>query len=339
MKWHSTNFFRHLLLGLSIIVLGTLQSPSPAAAAASDTFPHKPIQLSIVFTPGSALDGMTRVLAKEAESLLNQTIIPQNNPGGGGMPGVARLAKSAPDGYSLGTCLSNALIFIPHRNTAPYRPLADVEPIIAFGQGAPLLVVAPNSPWKDMETFLEATRAKKGSMRIGIPGLGTPSHIALVMMSRKDPSLSWRFVPFAGPGEAEAALLGGHVDAAASGAVPRIKTGQLHPLLMLAGERAAALPDVPCLTEKGFDDPGQGDSVFLLLAPAGTPDAVLDILEKAFLKAASSEAFLHAMESYSVAPNLKNRAETKAFLAEAWKTESTVLAAAGLAEHAATQPK
>ena len=297
------------------------------------------VELSIAFSPGGALDAAARTLAREAEKELGKNIIVQNAPGGGGMTGVARLAKSRPDGSRLAACVTNALIFIPFRNETPYRPLEDVEPLLIFGQASPVLVTQPDAPWKDMDSFLAATRERGGEMRIGVPGLGTPSHIALAVMAAGDPSLKWRFVPFGGPGEAEAALLGGHVDAAASGALPRIKKGQLHPLMVLAGTRLPALPDVPSLADKGFSDPGRGDSSFILLAPADTPETTLDELSHAFEKAAGSEAYLKILENFSVAPVLKSRQEAREFLRRAWAEEGDILKAAGIADMPAASPE
>ncbi len=331
------SFFRRMLTAAAAAAL----SLAPLCALAAD-FPSRPIQLSIVFSPGGALDSAARVLAQEAEKSLGQKIIPSNDAGGGGMPGVAKVLRSAPGGYTIGACVSNALIFIPHKNEAPYRPLRDAEPLLTFGQASPVLVVRPDSPWADLESFLDATRkasAAKSELRVGVPGLGTPSHIALAMMAAKDPALVWRFVPFGGAGEVEAALLGGHVDAAASGALPRIRQGQLKPLLALASSAPAALPDLPALPGKGFADPGQGDSTFVLLAPAGTPGPVLDRLEEAFMRAAQSEAFAKAMEGYPVTPALRGRAEAKAFLRQAWDNESGVLRAVGLGDAPATKPE
>lgn len=308
-------------------------------AAASDGLPSRPLEMSIVFSPGGALDIVARALAREAESLLGRSVTPVNRPGGGGAPGVAQLAGETADGSRLGAVVSNALIFLPHRNAVPYRPLADLEPVLSFGQAAPVLVTTPRSPWTDVDGFLAATRERKGELRIGVPGLGSPSHIALSMISRGDPSLAWRFVPFSGPGEAEAALLGGHLDAAVSGALPRIRNGQLKPLLTLAAERLTGLPDVPSLTDRGFADPGRGDSTFLLLAPAGTPEAVLDALESAFLRAADSEAYRRAVEGFSVTPTVRGRAETRRFLREAWDEETRILRQAGMGDEPATPPE
>ena len=328
MKWR----IPHLCLAAVWLLLFSL--PAVPSASAADG----PIRLSIAFSPGGALDSAARVLAREAEKELGKSIVAQNTPSGGGMTGVARLAKSRADGSHLAACVTNALIFIPFRNEAPYDPLVDVEPLLIFGQASPVLVTRPDAPWKDMDAFLAATRQSGGEMRIGVPGLGTPSHIALAIMAAGDPSLKWRFVPFGGPGEAEAALLGGHVDAAASGALPRIKNGQLHPLMVLAGTGLPSLPDVPSLSDKGFSDPGRGDSSFILLAPAHTPEARLDELSRAFEKAAGSEAFLKALEGFSVAPVLKNRQQSKAFLRQAWEEEGEILKAAGIADRPAASP-
>lgn len=329
MKWRTPHFF------FAAVCLAFLSLPVVPGALASGGN----VQLSIAFSPGGALDAVARTLAREAEKELGEKVIVQNVPGGGGMTGVARLAQAKPDGSRLAACVTNALIFIPFRNDAPYDPLKDVEPLLVFGQASPVLVTRPDAPWKDMDAFLAATREKNGEMRIGVPGLGTPSHIALAVMAANDPSLKWRFVPFGGPGEAEAALLGGHVDAAASGALPRIKNGQLHPLMVLAGTNLPALPGVPSLTDKGFSDPGRGDSSFILLAPAKTPEETLEKLSRAFEKAAESEACRKALEGFSVAPVLKNRQEAREFLRQAWQEEGNILKAAGIADMSAASPK
>ncbi|WP_294445486.1 tripartite tricarboxylate transporter substrate binding protein [uncultured Mailhella sp.] len=329
MKWRTPHFF------FAAVWLALLSLPVVPGAFASGSN----VQLSIAFSPGGALDAVARTLAREAEKELGAKVIVQNVPGGGGMTGVARLAQSKPDGSRLTACVTNALIFIPFRNNAPYDPLKDVEPLLVFGQASPVLVTRPDAPWKDMDAFLAATREKGGDMRIGVPGLGTPSHIALAVMAANDPSLKWRFVPFGGPGEAEAALLGGHLDAAASGALPRIKNGQLLPLMVLAGTNLPALPNVPSLTDKGFSDPGRGDSSFILLAPAKTPEKTLEKISRAFEKAAESEAYRKTLEGFSVAPVLKNRQEAREFLSQAWQEEGNILKAAGIADMPAASPK
>ena len=328
MKWRIPHF---CLAALWLLLLSPAAAPQACAAGG-------PIQLSIAFSPGGALDTAARVLAHEAEGILGKNIVVQNVPGGGGMTGVARLTQEKADGSRLAACVTNALIFIPSRNPTPYHPLKDVEPLLIFGQASPVLVTRPDAPWKDMDAFLAATREQNGSMRIGVPGLGTPSHLALAAMAAKDPSLKWRFVPFGGPGEAEAALLGGHVDAAASGALPRVKKGQLHPLMVLAGTGLPSLPGVPSLADKGFADPGRGDSSFILLAPAGVPEQTLEELSRAFDKAAGSDALKKAMEGFSVAPVLRTRQESKAFLKEAWEQEGDILKAAGIADRLAVFP-
>ena len=329
MKWRTPHFF------FAAVWLALLSLPVVPGAFASGSN----VQLSIAFSPGGALDAVARTLAREAEKELGAKVIVQNVPGGGGMTGVARLVQSKPDGSRLTACVTNALIFIPFRNNAPYDPLKDVEPLLVFGQASPVLVTRPDAPWKDMDAFLAATREKGGDMRIGVPGLGTPSHIALAVMAANDPSLKWRFVPFGGPGEAEAALLGGHLDAAASGALPRIKNGQLLPLMVLAGTNLPALPNVPSLTDKGFSDPGRGDSSFILLAPAKTPEKTLEKISRAFEKAAESEAYRKTLEGFSVAPVLKNRQEAREFLRQAWQEEGNILKAAGIADMPAASPK
>lgn len=326
MKWRIPYF--------CLAVLWLILSPTTVTQArAAGT-----IQLSIAFSPGGALDAVARALAREAEESLGKNIIARNVPGGGGMTGVAELAEARADGSRLAACVTNALIFIPSRSAAPYDPLRDVTPLLVFGQASPVLVTRPDAPWKNIDDFLNATRRQSGTLRIGVPGLGTPSHIALAAAAAKDPSLKWRFVPFGGPGEAEAALLGGHLDAAASGALPRIKKGQLAPLMVLSGTALPSLPGVPSLADKGFADPGRGDSAFILLAPAGAPEETLETLSRAFEKAARSDEVKKAAAAFPVAPVFMNRQQAGAFLREAREQEDDILKAAGLADSPATSP-
>lgn len=321
-----------LLLGLSLTVCWN-------DTVRAEEYPVRSPELTVVHSPGGALDMTTRALAREAGAVLGKEFIIRNNPGGGGMPGVATLAKSAPDGYSLGTCVSNTMLFIPWRSETPYRPLRDVEPVLAFGQASPMLIGPVQGRWETIDDFLRESREKPGELRIGVPGLGTPSHIALAMLGKEDAALSWRFVPYAGPGEAEAALLGGHIDAAASGALPRIRGGQFKPLMVLGSSRLPALPDVPSLMDMGFADPGQGDSMFFLLAPAGTPETILQTLENAFMEAARSEAFGLTVEGFSLSPVIMDRAQSKAWLREAWDKEAAVLQLLDLPSEPATRPE
>ena len=324
---------------LVLFVFLSLSAFPSQGFAADPAYPARSVEISIAFPPGGALDAAMRALIRGAEQNLGRPVTVFNMPGSGGVPAVAKLAKSAPDGYHLAACVSNALIFLPYKNTVPYRPLRDVTPILSFGQAAPLLVTAPDAPWRNLDEFFAAARQNPGGIRIGVPGLGTPSHTALAMMAKKDPSLKWRFVPFNGPGEAEAALLGGHVDAAASGALARVKQGQMRGLLALSGERLPAMPDLPSLSDKGFDDPGRGDSTFLLLAPAGPPETVLERLEEAFMEAGQSQTFRNIVEAYSVTPTLRGRAETNAFLREAWAQEGNILGELGMQKTPATPPE
>ncbi len=99
------------------------------------------------------------------------------------------------------------------------------------------------------------------------------------------------------------------------------------------------MPDLPSLSDKGFDDPGRGDSTFLLLAPAGTPETVLERLEKAFMEAGQSQTFRNIVEAYSVTPTLRGRAETNAFLREAWAQEGNILGELGMQKTPATPPE
>ena len=324
MKRHSL----HTGLAAAWLVLFFLLFTATAHQACAG---NKNIRLSIAFSPGGALDAAARALAREAEKELGIDIIVENVPSGGGMTGVAKVASARADGSHLAACVSNALIYLPRRNVTPYT-LESVAPLLIFGQASPVLVTRPDAPWKDLSSFLEAARNSEKPLRIGVPGLGTPSHIALAMMAAEDSALKWRFIPFGGPGEAETALLGGHVDAAASGALPRIVKGQLHPLMVLSGTRLSALPDVPSLTDEGLADPGRGDSCFVLLAPSNVPEEKLDVLSRAFEKAAGSESCRKALEGFSAVPLLMGRSEAAAFLARAREEEDAVLKAAGIAD-------
>lgn len=322
MTWHISQFFRIAAWLLFCTLSAAVFSPQAHAAKGS-------VRLTVAFSSGSALDSAARVLAREAEKTLDIDIVVHNMQGGAGMAAVADIATAKADGTRLAACAGNALFSLPRKSDVPYNPLTDVEPIIVFGQASPVLVTRPDAPWKDWGSFLEATKMRGGDMRIGVPGLGSPSHAALAMMAEKDPALVWRFIPFGGPGEAETALLGGHVDAAASGTLPRIKQGQLSPLMILAGTRLDALPQTPCLTDGGFADPGRGDASFFLLAPKNVPEETLKRLEEAFAKAASSQAFRKTMEHFSVAPILMKRREARAFIAGAWKEDDAGLNAQG----------
>lgn len=253
-------YIRRAILRLTVFTLLTafpVLSTFFCAEAAEQEYPSRSVEISIAFPPGGALDAAVRALIHDAEQRLGQPVTALNTPGSGGVPAVTKLAKAKPDGYSLAACVSNALIFIPHRNAVPYRPLRDVTPILSFGQAAPLLVTSPDAPWQTLEDFFAATHEKPGELKIAVPGLGTPSHIALAMMSEQDPSLKWRFIPFAGPGEAEAALLGGHVDAAASGALARVRQVRCADFLPFPANVCPPCRIFPPLRKKALTTPAE----------------------------------------------------------------------------------
>lgn len=268
-------------------LLATAVALMTSNATAQPAWPVKPITYVVPFAPGGNTDTLARLLSKELQSGLGQTIVIENKPGAGGNVGSDHVAKSAPDGYTiLGGTISTHAINPSVYPTMPYDAVKSFEPVVMIGSSPLVLAVNANTPYKTLQDVLAAARAKPGSLSYASPGNGTSPHLATELMK----SLTKTFIthlPYRGSGPAVTDVVAGHVPMLFDTLLvvgPHIKSGKLRPLAVAAAKRLDALPDVPTTAEAGI--PGlEVASWQAVFVPAGTPKPIVARLNAEFAKA------------------------------------------------------
>jgi tripartite-type tricarboxylate transporter receptor subunit TctC len=281
-------------LVFSILLSFSLLIGSSVSTAAD--YPTRPITLVVQFTAGTSTDIIARMLADAASKDLGQPFVPINKTGGGGTIGVAEIARSKPDGYTVGCINMPTLAIIPHMQTLPYDPLKDISHLCVISPYEYGLYVKGDAPWNSLEEFIDYARKNPGKVTHGSPGPGTTNHLIMVRIA-KDLNLDWRHVPYKGDGELIPAVLGGSVTSGVgspAALMPHIKAGKLKLLVVTSKDRWSYFPEVPTLLEKGYK---YFQASYLSLGvSAGTPEPIRQRLEDAFKKAVQDPALRKGFE-------------------------------------------
>jgi tripartite-type tricarboxylate transporter receptor subunit TctC len=275
----------------SLVRLGQTGLVASAAMAvpgrwvqAQETWPARPISLTVPFPPGGVADTVGRPVAEALGRELGQPVVVENRAGAGGGVGMGQVAKASADGYRLLFALSS-IVVLPEaarllKQTPPFT-LDELTPVARFTADPTVLVVRGDSPWTDFRQFLADARARPGAITFGSSGNYGTMHIPMEQLKAATKTYLLH-VPYTGAGPALIGLMSGQVDALSTGpssAVQHIRSGRLRALAHWGEGRLKALPDVPSLRELGV--PVQYSQWAGLFAPAGTPAPVLDRLRKA----------------------------------------------------------
>jgi tripartite-type tricarboxylate transporter receptor subunit TctC len=296
------------------LVVASLAMPPVSPAHSQDSYPSKPIALVVPFPPGGVADIVARPAADAMSRVLNAPIVIENKPGAGGGIGMGYVAKSKPDGYTLLLALSSISI-LPEADRisgrAPMFQLDQLVPIARLTADPTVLAVRADSPWKTLQDFVADARKRPGGISYGSSGNYGTMHVPMEMFA-SSAGVKLLHVPYTGAGPAVIGLLGGNIDAVASGpstVIQHVKAGKLRVLASWGDQRLASLPDVPTLTESGYD------AVFFqwsgLFAPAGMPEAIIVRLREAARAVAVDPRFMAALATvetpiqYMDAPELQ----------------------------------
>ena len=253
-------------------------------SVAAQDYPSRPITLIVPFPPGGVADNVARPVAQALGRQLGQSVIIENKQGAGGGIGMAQVAKSKPDGYTLLLALSSISI-IPEADKvlgrAPLFTLDQLTPIARFTADPVVLAVRTESPWKTYAEFMTYAKANPKKINYGSSGNYGTMHVPMEMLGSLT-GTSFTHVPFTGAAPAVTALLGGSLDAVASGpstVIQHVKAGKLRVLANWGPERHPALPEVPTLKELGVSvEFAQWAGLFV---PSGTPEPIVNALRKA----------------------------------------------------------
>lgn len=284
---------------------------------AQEAYPSRPISVVVPFPPGGVADSSARPVAAGLEKVLKQPVVVTNKAGAGGAVGMAQVANAKPDGYTLLLALSSISI-IPAADALFDRPPAyrmdQLVPVALLSADPTVLVVPADSPWKTVKDFVDDAKKRPGEISFSSSGIYGTLHMATEMFAHAA-DIKLRHVPFNGAGPAMTALLGGHVNALASGplvVLPHIKAGKLRALAGWGDKRVEALPDVPTFKELGYKDV----EFYIwagLLAPAGTPEPIMKTLRESVAKVVAEDDFKTAMANMQTPITYKDAPDFKAF--------------------------
>ena len=270
----------HTLLRTSLI---TLALSSALIAQAKNTYPIKSINLVVPYGAGGSADSRSRQLAQKMSVILKQSIVVDNKPGAGGNIGTEFIARSAPDGYTIGMgnfapLAVNKTLF----GNLRYDPETDLTPIILIEKGPLILAVNPNSQYKTIQDIVTAAKAKPGTLTFSSGGIGG-SHQLSAELFMQNAGIQMIHVPYKSGSAGLTDLMAGNVDMMFDqmySAVPSIKADKLRAIAITSKKRSPLFPNLPSFAELGYPKVEvlnwQG-----FIAPAGTPKPIIDILNKA----------------------------------------------------------
>jgi tripartite-type tricarboxylate transporter receptor subunit TctC len=265
----------HLVLTalLSGFVSMTAQAQTPAA------YPSKPIKIVVPFPAGGTSDVLARLIGQKMTEAWGQPVVIDNKPGSSGNLGADLVAKAAPDGYTLVLMDVGNLVISPALFKLPFNVVTDFAPVAMVAYSPHLLAVSSKVPANTPAELVAYAKTQKGKLNYAVAaGMGSASHLAGVMYAQRS-GIDWGYVPYKGGAQAITDLIGGQVDVMFNGMVatyPHVKAGKIKLIAISSAKRNGQMPDVPTVAESlpGFlTGSFQG-----LLAPAGTPKAVVDKL-------------------------------------------------------------
>ncbi|MFM8546809.1 MAG: Bug family tripartite tricarboxylate transporter substrate binding protein [Betaproteobacteria bacterium] len=277
---------RHALVSMSVIGLVPWSARAQNAA-----YPVRPVSLVVPFAAGSSSDTLARLISSRAAVPFGGSFIIDNRPGAGGLVAVQRIARAAPDGYSLmwggGTAITHAVM----QADPGYDVMKDFAPVVTLAEHPAVLGVRADRPWKSIQDVFTAARAARdGPLRYGSGGIGTPAHMAAAAMLKLI-GAEGIHVPYKGANQATLAVEQGEVDfafAISNIALPRHQIGRIRILASSGSIRMTALPEVPTLAEtiRGGPVVISGSSI---IGPAGLPSVIVDKLAAAFAEVMSKD--------------------------------------------------
>ncbi len=311
-------------------LVAALSAATPAMA--QDAYPSRPVKVIVALPAGGSVDMIARLVSQQLQTDLGQPFVVDNKAGASGQIGVPLVAKAPADGYTV--MVSPASFLTTNKSifkTLPYNPEADFAPVTKLVNQAMVLVVHDKAKYATVGDVLKAAKANPGKLTYASSGDGSPQHLAGLLFEHRT-GVKLLHVPYKGGAPAITDLIGGQVDmifAPLPEALPHIKGGKLHPVGTLSERRAAATPNIPTLKEGGVDN------VYLsawiaLLAPANTPQPILDKMGKSVKALLASDATRARLLELGMEPAGDEARPLKQVISEEIKLHAELVKAAGL---------
>src|SRR5215471_7051714 len=287
----------HLAAGVPALASGR--------ANAEDRYPSKPVRIVVSFSAGGPTDTVARVVGAKMAELLGQQFVVENKAGAGGNIGADAVAKASPDGYTLLMATVSTHAINPGLyKKMPYDPVRDFAPVGQVGVTPTLLGVHPAIPATDVKSLIDLVKANPGKYTYGSSGLGSILHLCGEQFRAAAGGLNIVHVPYRGSAPMMGDLVGGQISMAfdaTPSSLPQVQTGAIRAIGAGMATRIRAMPELPTLQEQGL----KGFECYTwnaILAPAGTPQPILDQLSGAINKALDEPAVLHRLEEAGIDP-------------------------------------
>jgi len=302
-----------------------------AVSAQPSVFPLKPVRLIVPYAPGGGTDILARLFAQKLGVQWNTPVSVENHPGANTNIGSALVAKATADGYTLLLGTPANVINPQIYSAMPYDFQKDFKAVALLGDVPNILLIKKSLDVRTLAELLTLARNKPGDLNYASGGIGSPQHFSLELL-KYEAGVNITHVPYKGGGPATNDLLAGHVDMMASSAVlalPHIKSGAVKALTVAAAVRLKALPDIPTALESGL--PGfEASTWFGLLAPSGTPDKVIEYINKSVLLEMHSADIIEKLAQMGAIPNQMQSVQFAMFLNNEYLKWGKVIKTAGI---------
>jgi len=297
-------------LALTVALATAVLSP-----AAAQDYPTRGMRIVVPFGAGGPADIYARYVGEHLQKALGQPVVVEARPGAGSFIGTSEVAKAAPDGYTLLMMSNTHTVNETLRPSRPFDLMRDFVGVAPVNYSDLIMVVHPSVPAKDLKEFIALAKSKPGALNYASSGLGTPYHMAGELFKAMS-GTDIVHVPHKASGDARTAVLGGHVEMmidAITTTAPTVQGGQVRALGTTGKARSELMPDVPTIAEAGV--PGYEATIWLgIMAPAGTPKAIVDKLNAEINKMLSQPELKAAWAKQGAVPLVMTPAEFDTYL-------------------------
>ena len=301
----------------TLCAAGIVSLTLATAAWSAEWEPTKPVRMIVGFPPGGATDLVARILQPKLSATLGKQIVVDNRPGANGVISVDIISRSEPDGHTVGFGHIGTLVISPAIQKVPYDPHKSFAPVGMMVSLQNIIIVHPSVAAQNLKEFIALAKSKPGQLNYASSGIGSPGHLAAVLLESMA-GIQMSHVPYKGGGRAITDLIAGHVPsffAVISTAVPHVQSGKARGIAVTGVKRAEALPQVPTVAESGV--PGYAATNWYgLLAPARTPAAIINRLNKELVAALKSPDVIRQLKDRGIDAAPGSPAEFAKFIRE-----------------------
>ncbi|MFO1080591.1 MAG: tripartite tricarboxylate transporter substrate binding protein [Reyranellaceae bacterium] len=316
---------------IAAALIAAAASVATSAADAQAPYPDKPVHVIVPFTPGSATDVVARAVAQALSARLGQPVVVENKPGAGGTIGAGQVAKAAPDGYTLLVHSSGHTVNPSIFPNLPYDTAKDLAGVSLLAQQPNILVAAPGKGWKTAGDLVQAAKAQPGKLTYASAGAGSGTHMNAEKF-KFSAGIDTQHIPYKGTPEALTDTVNGRVDyffVPVLAGLGMVRDGRLVPLAVGSEKRASVLPDVSTTQEAGY--PGSAYDFWVgMLAPAGTPPAIVERLNREVAAALASPEVKDRLAALGADVAPSSPAEFDARIKRELKENAELVAKAGI---------